>query len=98
MAGRIFAEVVRNGKRGLHQLPDPPHGKGYMIVPVDNALLDRVNELDGHGHWERELSELLEEAVSNFFRTRPISIRTPGPSSGSALKFYDPRDPRKEPI
>jgi hypothetical protein len=53
MSGRIFVETRRNGKSGLHQIDDPPHGKGYMLIPVDNELIDKVNTLDHNGHWER---------------------------------------------
>lgn len=97
MAGRIFVETRRGGKSGLTALPEPPQGKGYMIVPIDNELLDKVNTLDHNGHWERELSELLATTIETFFRTRAISISTPGPlvKSGSGLNLYDPRDKTK---
>jgi len=78
MAGRIFVETVRHGRRGLEALDEPPQGKGYMVIPVDNELIDKVNTLDHNGFWERELSELLSTTIETFFKTRAISISTPG--------------------
>jgi hypothetical protein len=93
----LYVKVQRGGKSGLQRLPEPPHGKGYMVVPVPNELIDKVNKLDHNGHWERELSELLEATIQRFFQTRAISISTPSTlvKSGAGLSLYDPRDPLK---
>lgn len=97
MSGKVFVEVVRGGKRGLQPLDDPPAGKGYIVVPIENQLIDKINTLDHNGHWERELSEKLGAFIEHFFRTRPIAIATPARELRS-LGLYDHRDPLKERI
>jgi hypothetical protein len=98
--GRVFVETHRNGQHGLKALPDPPHGKAYMVIPCEAGLVDKVSRLDAGGHWERELSEMLAREIERFFHQRPISIATPGPrvASGAGLSLYDPRDPQKQKI
>jgi hypothetical protein len=93
----LYAKIKRGGKTGLQRLPEPPHGKGYMVVPIPNELCDKVNKLDHNGHWERELSELVEATIERFFQTRAISIATPSTlvKSGAGLNLYEPGDPRK---
>lgn len=62
-------------------LPRPPQGKGYIVVPVAAELADRIHELDPNGHWEAEMAQRLEDAITHFYKTRPVELlRTPARS------------------
>lgn len=90
--------AIIGGPNGLTPIPDPPGGFGYLPVPLSNELLVKIQQLEGGGGWERDLSALLTEAAERFFATRAIVAKaTPSPS-GDIIKFYDRRDPLRHPL
>jgi hypothetical protein len=56
-------------------LPPAPPGQNYLIVLMDQELVDKAIAVQGR--WQDELTAMLEETVRKFIETRPISIYVP---------------------
>lgn len=90
--------AIIGGPKGLTPIPDPPKGYGYLPVQVRNELLVKIQQLDGNGLFERELSALLTETIEKFFATRPIVAKAAPTTAKEIITFFDPRDPLKHPL
>jgi hypothetical protein len=56
-------------------LPPAPPGQNYLIVLMDAELVDKAIAVQGH--WQDELTAMLEETVKRFVETRPIALYVP---------------------
>lgn len=99
MSTGIYIVRKHNGKNIAREIDPPPPGKGWLVVPIDCELHDKIARLDPDGYWETELSEALGRAADEFFRTRPVHISAPKAKVERAgLGLFDPRDPEKQRI
>lgn len=56
-------------------LPPAPRGKNYLVVLMDEELVEKAGGLVGT--LEDELTERIEATVRLFIETRPIGLYTP---------------------
>lgn len=92
---KLFLKT-KNG--GFAPIPEPPFGYGYLPIAMPNELLHKIEALDAHGHWERELAGILERETRQFFERRPVDAIRTVTRNDELVKFYDPRDPLKHPL
>lgn len=56
-------------------LPPARAGKNYLVVLMDEELVAKAGALEGR--LEDELTDVIENAVREFIRTRPIQLYVP---------------------
>lgn len=62
----------------LPNCPEPQPGQSYFVASIRKDIVEKIAALDANGHWERELTAVLERTIEDFYKRLPIDmIRTP---------------------